>query len=240
VDQDLLTIEASRSHSDTPHSVGLLSTSDQPDAETSTWQPTTLTPCLRWESNPQSHQPRDRRLGSALHTWLAYKNNQLSIWCVGNDSSVGIATIYGLGGSGIESRWGDVIFCTRPKRPWGLPSLLYNWCRVCFPWVKQPERGVDHQPPSIVEERVEPCLYSHSGPSYPIMGRPLPLIRHDVNYLQNSQGWELCGSYLANTEDLQHGGCCMYHLLLWHSETLRFARRMYRVFQKQLYNFESL
>jgi hypothetical protein len=35
--QGLLTIEASRSHTlDTPHSVGLLWTSDQPDAETST------------------------------------------------------------------------------------------------------------------------------------------------------------------------------------------------------------
>ena len=34
--QDLLSLEASRSHSDTPHSVGLLWTSDQPDAETST------------------------------------------------------------------------------------------------------------------------------------------------------------------------------------------------------------
>jgi len=35
-------IEASRSHSDTPHSVGR--TSDQPDAETSTWQQTSMTP----------------------------------------------------------------------------------------------------------------------------------------------------------------------------------------------------
>ena len=34
--QGLLIIEASRSHSDTPHSVGLLWTSDQPDKETST------------------------------------------------------------------------------------------------------------------------------------------------------------------------------------------------------------
>jgi hypothetical protein len=33
VDQDLLTVEASRSYSDTPQSVGLLCTSDQPDAE---------------------------------------------------------------------------------------------------------------------------------------------------------------------------------------------------------------
>jgi len=34
--QGFLIIQASRSHSDTPHSVGLLWTSDQPDAETST------------------------------------------------------------------------------------------------------------------------------------------------------------------------------------------------------------
>jgi len=49
---------ASRTHSDTPHSVGLPWTSDQPDAETSTWQHTTLStdghPCLRRDSNPQS------------------------------------------------------------------------------------------------------------------------------------------------------------------------------------------
>ena len=36
VGQRLLLIESSQSHSDTPHSVGLLWTTDQPDAETST------------------------------------------------------------------------------------------------------------------------------------------------------------------------------------------------------------
>jgi hypothetical protein len=36
VGQGLLIIEASRSNSDTPHAVGLLWTSDQPVAETST------------------------------------------------------------------------------------------------------------------------------------------------------------------------------------------------------------
>jgi hypothetical protein len=35
-----LIIEASRSHSDTPHSIELLWANDQPDAETSTWQHT--------------------------------------------------------------------------------------------------------------------------------------------------------------------------------------------------------
>jgi hypothetical protein len=38
----LLIVEVSRSHSDTPHSVGLLWACDQPVAETSTWQYTTL------------------------------------------------------------------------------------------------------------------------------------------------------------------------------------------------------
>ena len=36
VSQGLFIIEASRSHLDTPHSIGLPCTSDQPDAETST------------------------------------------------------------------------------------------------------------------------------------------------------------------------------------------------------------
>jgi hypothetical protein len=40
--QGLLITEASRSHSDTPHSVGLLWTNDQPDAKTFTWQHTTF------------------------------------------------------------------------------------------------------------------------------------------------------------------------------------------------------
>jgi len=41
--QTVLIIEASRSHTDTSYSVGLLWTSDQPDAETSTCQHTTPT-----------------------------------------------------------------------------------------------------------------------------------------------------------------------------------------------------
>jgi hypothetical protein len=51
----------------------------------------------------------------------------------GPGSSVGMATGYGLDGPGIESRWGET-FRTRPDRPWGPPSLLYEY-RV-FPGVK--------------------------------------------------------------------------------------------------------
>ena len=61
----LLITEASWSHSDTPHLVGLLWTSDQPDTETSTWQHTSLTedkhPCPRWDLNLQIQQASDCR-----------------------------------------------------------------------------------------------------------------------------------------------------------------------------------
>ena len=81
-----LTVEVSRSHSDTPHLVALLSKSDQLVAETSTSQHTTLTtdsyPCPRRDSNPQSQQESGRRptplttrpLGSAeiLHTFILF------------------------------------------------------------------------------------------------------------------------------------------------------------------------
>jgi hypothetical protein len=83
----------------------------------------------------------------------------------------GIATRYGLDGPGIESRWGGGdIFRTRPDRPWGPPSLLYNGYLVSFPGVKRPGRGVDHPPSSsaIVKERVELYFYSPSGPSGPL------------------------------------------------------------------------
>jgi len=56
----LLIVEASRSLSDTPQSVGLLWTRDQPEPETSTWQHTIFTTdrlaCPRRCSNPQSQQ----------------------------------------------------------------------------------------------------------------------------------------------------------------------------------------
>ena len=51
---------------------------------------------------------------------------------VGRDSSVGIATGYGLDDPGIESRWGGEIFRTRLDPPWDPSSLLYNGYRV-FP-----------------------------------------------------------------------------------------------------------
>jgi len=65
VGQGFLIIETSLSRSDTPQSVGLLWTSDQSDAETCTWQHTTLTrdrhPGPRWDSKLQSRKASGSR-----------------------------------------------------------------------------------------------------------------------------------------------------------------------------------
>jgi len=83
VGQSLLIVEASWSHSDTQHSVGLLWMSDQPITETSTWQHTTLTrdrsPRLWQDSNPQSQQAKDCRsipwtMGHWIGTFYLYCN----------------------------------------------------------------------------------------------------------------------------------------------------------------------
>ena len=54
VSQDLLITEASRSHSDTPHSVGLLWTSDRPGAKTTHSSHKKETSMRPADSNPQS------------------------------------------------------------------------------------------------------------------------------------------------------------------------------------------
>ena len=74
--------EVSRSHSGTPHSAGLLWTSDQPVTQTSTWQHTTLTTTIHapggiWTHNFSRRAAADQRLSPRchwdrpLHHWLA-------------------------------------------------------------------------------------------------------------------------------------------------------------------------
>ena len=64
VGQGFLIIEASRSHLDTLQSVGLLWTSEQRDAETSTWQHTTQETDIHAPGGIRTHNPskRDHRL----------------------------------------------------------------------------------------------------------------------------------------------------------------------------------
>ena len=102
----------------------------------------------------------------------------LQITQMGRDSSVGVATCYGLDGRGIKSWWGrDFPHLSRPAL--GPIRLLYNGYRV-FPGSKV--AGTWHWPPTPssaeVKERVQLYLYSSSEPSWPVLGwtlLPLPL-----------------------------------------------------------------
>ena len=66
VGQDLLTVQVLRSHSDTPHSVGLLWTRDQPDEQTSTWQHTTLKSDIQAPGGILIHNPNKRAAADPL------------------------------------------------------------------------------------------------------------------------------------------------------------------------------
>ena len=66
------------------------------------------------------------------------------------DSSVGIATRYGLSGPGFESRRGLRFFASAQTGPGAYPAS-YTMGTRAFPGVKWPERGVDHPTTSSAE-----------------------------------------------------------------------------------------
>jgi hypothetical protein len=73
---------------------------------------------------------------------------------------------------------GGEIFCTRPYWPRGPHNLLYGGYHVSVLGVKWLGHGLDHSPPSSAEikERVELCLCSPSGSSWPVLGWTSPLM----------------------------------------------------------------
>ena len=79
---------------------------------------------------------------------------------MGRDSSVSIATRYGLEGPGIEYRSGE-IFRTSPYRPGANPTSctmgtgFLSWGKAAGPWRLQPTPSS-----AEVKERVELDLYS--------------------------------------------------------------------------------
>jgi len=83
------------------------------------------------------------------------------------DSSVRIATRYGLDGPGIESRW--VRDFPHKSRPPETHPASYTMGIGSFPGVKRPGRVVEHPTPfsAEVKERVEQYLYTPSRPSWP-------------------------------------------------------------------------
>ena len=116
--------------------------------------------------------------GGELTTFMCRVS--INLWSLnllgGRDSSVGIKTRYGLDGPGIETRWGrDFPYPSRPALGPTHPPV--QWVPGLYPGVKRQGRGADHPPPSNCrgQERVGLYLYSPSGPSWPVMGTPLPL-----------------------------------------------------------------
>ena len=87
------------------------------------------------------------------------------------DSSVGIATGYGLDGPGIESRWEARFSAPVQTGPEAHPAS-YKMGTGSFPGVQRPGRGVDHTPSSSakVKERVELYLYSSCKSSWAFLG----------------------------------------------------------------------
>jgi len=86
---------------------------------------------------------------------------------VGRDSSVDVATSYGLDGPGIESQWGpDFQHTSIPTV--GLTKLLQSGCPVSIPEAKRTERGFDYPPSSnaAVKETVVLYLYFSYGSSW--------------------------------------------------------------------------
>jgi hypothetical protein len=109
------------------------------------------------------------------------------------DSVAGIRTRYSWTARG-SNPGGDNIFPTRPDKPWGPHSFLYNRRRVSFQGLKRPGRDGKQPSPSSaeVEERVElnsiPSLCLHGR----LQGGLLPLIFY-INL-----------SFTATSERTQH------------------------------------
>jgi len=87
----------------------------------------------------------------------------------GRDSSVGIATGYGLDDPGIESWWG-ARFSTPVQTGPGVHPASYTMVTGFYQEAKRSERGVDHPPHLALRLKNEQKLYSSSGSSWPVPG----------------------------------------------------------------------
>jgi hypothetical protein len=121
---------------------------------------------------PNSTPPAVMQLRSMVNTVVASRNIKCTmVKIMGRDSSVGIATCYGLDGPGTGSRWGRDFSAPVQTGPGAYPAS-YTMGTVSFPGVKRPGHGIEHPHPSsiVVEGRVELYICSPSEPSWPVLG----------------------------------------------------------------------
>jgi len=105
-----------------------------------------------------------------VSAWLNRPFSGSLLWLRGRDSSVGIATRYGLEGPRIECLWGrdfphpsrPTLGPTQPPIKW-VPGLLHG-SKAARGWRWPPIPSSDE-----VKERVDIYLYYHSGPSWPLL-----------------------------------------------------------------------
>ena len=90
------------------------------------------------------------------------------LFMLGWDGSVGIATLFGLDGPGMESQW-TRDFPHSSRQALGPTQPPIQWV---FPGCKSAAAGVGHPLPFSVEVKksVELYLYSTSGLSWPVLG----------------------------------------------------------------------
>jgi hypothetical protein len=116
------------------------------------------------------------------------------------------------------------ILRTRPDRPWGPSTLLYNGQRVSYPGVKRPGYDVDHPPPPIAEvkERVELLLQLPFVPSWQVMRWASPCISCSKALLSAGNEPLTCSSRCASGHSLQllseEAIGYRTHALSWRSE----------------------
>ena len=140
--------------------------------ETRTYQ--TVSQSLRWRS-----------YSGCLHNLSPLRNLSFAMVNKGWDSSVGIATRYGLDGPGIESQWGARFSAPVQTGPGAHPASC-TMGTGSFPGGKAAGewRWTSTTSNAEVKERVELYLYSPSGTSWPVLrwslSLPLWLINHAV------------------------------------------------------------
>jgi hypothetical protein len=96
-----------------------------------------------------------------LNIILGYIYIYIYISVVGRDSSVGIATRYGLDGPGFESRWGTRFSAPVQTGP-GAHSASYTMVTGFFPGIKRPGRGVHH--PHLAPRLKKESSYTSTPP----------------------------------------------------------------------------